>query len=299
MIHLTWTVDNINVVMQAYNQIHIERAIAEGGPFTTVSGLGPIVLVSGQNTYTEVDDFGEITNWYRSRYYNSVTAYYSGWSDPVLGEAGAIYHSPLYPPEVSYGTAQRLVTDRIRRLIGDPIGLNREYGPEAASSIHPDNKTYELDEKGWPADVHMGGVAMNDATDPIINGYRYLIFDEDISVTTWSGCVEYGVDIWYYTFRHSDREIMEAYDNCPVPVGLTIVTANSEAYMLQTAYELLYQETWENVSEDGSVIVDSDTRYDPSPGLNNRRALLESLEKRLNTLIKSLVLTGIGGVLID
>jgi len=299
MIYLTWTVDNINVVIQAYDQIRIERAPAEDGPFTTVSGLGPITLVADQSTYTEVDNYGTTTDWYRSRYYNSSSDLYSGWSDPVLGEAGVIYHNPLYPPEVSYGTAQRLVIDRIRRLIGDPIGLNREYGSEAASSIHSDNKTYELDEKGWPASIHMGGEAMNDITDPIVNGYKYLVFDEDISITTWSGCTEYGVDIWYYVFRWSDREIMEAYDNCPVPTGLTIITANSEAYMLKTAYELLYSEVWEDSGEDGAIVRDEGTLYNPEPGQRTRRELLENLKKRLDDLVKSLILTGISGVLID
>jgi len=216
-----------------------------------------------------------------------------------LGKAGDIYYNPLYPLEAAYGTADQLVIDRIRRLIGDPVGLRREYGEDAASSIHPDNKTYELDEKGWPASIHMGDVAMNDSNDPVINGYRFLVFDEDISLTTWSGCVEHGVDIWYYTFRWSDREIMEAYDNCPPPVGLTTATATSEAYMLQTAVELLYSEVWEASVEDGAVVTDEGSRYDPSPGLDTRRALLDNLQNKLDKLIQSLLLTGIAGVLID
>lgn len=299
MIYLTWVVDDINIVMQAYHQIQIERGSAESGPFATVSGLGPITLVSNQSTYTDIDEYGTSTNWYRSRYYNTSNSLYSAWSDPILGEAGIIYHNPLYPPEVSYGTSQQLVIERIRRLIGDPVGLRREAGEEATSSIHFDNKTYELAEKGWPADIHMGTVSMNETLDPTVNGYRYLKFDENISTTTWSGCVEYGVDIWYYTFRWSDREIMEAYDNCPPPAGLTTTTANSEAYMLQTSIDLLYSELWLDSGEDGAAITDEGSRYDPSPGLNTRRALIDDLQKRLDKLTQSLILSGVTGVLID
>jgi hypothetical protein len=179
------------------------------------------------------------------------------------------------------------------------VGLRREYGETAASSIHTDNVTYEMDEKGWPASISVSGTSMTNSTDPVVNGYRFLVFDNDISNTIWVGCIEYGIDIWYYTFRWSDREIMEAYDNCPPPVGLTTATATAEAYMLQTAVELLYSEVWEASVEDGAVITDEGSRYDPSPGLDTRKSLLDNLQKKLDKLIQSLLLTGISGVLID
>jgi hypothetical protein len=309
MINLTFTVDNIHTVLAVgYNYIEVRRGL-DPNDFATFSGLDgtqltpyPIQLVDGTTIYRAADTTGLTTDWYISRYtddYTTESGIQSGWSDPVLGEPGDIYYDPLYPPEISYGTADQLVINRIRRLIGDPIGLRREYGDEAESSIHFDNKTDELDEKGWPADVHMGGVAMNDSLDPTINGYRYLKFDQDISITTWSGCIAYGVDIWYYTFRWSDREIMDAYDTCPPPVRLTTITATPEAYMLQTAIELLYSEVWEASSEDGAVITDEGTKYDPSPGLDTRKALLDNLQKKLDKLTESLILTGITGVLID
>ena len=318
-VRLSFTVSDVNTVVLIYDYIEVARSDTISTP-ATLSGVGgpydllpgallpvveghPILLDAGVTNYAIYDTDGVSTSWYISRYvkYDGAGGYsvVSGWSDPVLGEPGDIYYNPLYPPEISYGTADQLIIKRIRRLMGDPVGLRREFGEEAASSIHFDNKTYELDEKGWPVDVHMGGVAMNDNTDPTINGYRYLKFSDDISTTTWSGCVEYGVDIWYYTFRWSDREIMEAYDTCPPPVGLTTLTATSEAYMLQTAIELLYSEVWEASAEDGAVITDEGTRYDPSPGLDTRKALLDDLQKKLNKLTESLILTGITGVLID
>lgn len=307
MIALTFTVDNIHTVITVgYTNIEVQRG-SDPDNLTTFSGIGvaelspyPITLVDGTTIYRTTDTTGLATDWYRSRYSSTTTSgLVSGWSDPVLGEPGDIYYDPLYPPEISYGTADQLIIDRIRRLIGDPIGLRREYGEEAASSIHFDNKTYELDEKGWPADVRMKGEAMNSSTDPTINGYRYLKFDEDISITTWSGCVEHGVDIWYYTFRWSDREIMEAYDNCPPPVGLTTTTATSEAYMLQTAIELLYSELWLDATEDGAMVKDEGSTYDPNDGQETRRKMLAGLQKRLDDLVKYLALGGITGVLID
>lgn len=300
MINLTITVNNITTVMNVYDWIRIRTSENEDASWGSLPDLTTMELMPGQTTYTYTDSGGAATDWYVSQYYLTTdSGIVSGWSDPILGEEGDIYYNPLYPPEIPYGTADQLIIDRIRRLIGDPIGLRREYGEEVASSIHFDNKTYELDEKGWPADVRMNNTAMNTSTDPTINGYRYLKFDEDISTTTWSGCVEYGVDIWYYTFRWSDREIMEAYDNCPPPVGLTTATATAEAYMLQTAVELLYSEVWEASVEDGAVITDEGSRYDPSPGLDTRKSLLDNLQKKLDKLIQSLLLTGISGVLID
>jgi len=299
MITLTFSVDDISTVIQVYNRIQVQRATLETGPFTTVSGLGPITLLSDTSSYQLIDDTGTPTYWYISRYYSTSTGSTSSWSEPVLGSAGDLFYNPLYPVEISFGTSERLVIERIRRLIGDPLGLRREYGESAASSIHFDNKTYEFDELGWPVSVTMGGTSYNNSTNPTVNGYRYLRFTEDISTITTISGVEFGIDIWYYCFRHSDRQILEAYDTCPPPAGLSAVTATSESYMLQCAIELVQQELWEDATENGADIRDEGSAYSPGDGLEIRRKLLDNLQKRLDDLVKILVLGGISGILID
>lgn len=171
MIKLYFTVDNISTVIAIYDRIRIQKSTATSEPSvndpswapipggdlvamidvgysTTLDSSDNIVLVNGQNNYGVIDTDGEPSHWYRSQYFDSTTSgVESAWSDPILGEEGDLYYNPLYPSEISYGTADQLIIDRIRTLIGDPIGLNREYGQDAYSSLHPDNRTYELDEK--------------------------------------------------------------------------------------------------------------------------------------------------------
>lgn len=312
-IKLTVYVDDIDLVLQVYNRIEIRRAENEEMNINTtmltdlgvVNGnLAYIVLQSGVTAYVAVDSTGTSSHWYQSRYYSStVSGTYSGWSEAVRGEAADLFYNPCRPKELDLSDSEQLVLDEIRRLIGDPVDVNREYGEEAASSIHPDGLTYELDEKGWPLCITMGGVQYNDPANPTINGYRYLIFDDliDTTLIICSGTkgYEYGVDIWYYTFRHSDKEIMDAYDNCPVPPGLTEDNATSQAYLLYTAIRLLQEENWHDAIEDGALVRDEGSTYDPSPGFRFREGLLDDLNKQLDDLIKSLMMRGIEGVRVE
>ena len=322
--------------MQVFDTIQIRMYTGVGTPaspvtdlvanseYTTVSGYDTIngrqevpdvYLRSDISQYYFTHASGTSSVWYISRYYKrtgSNAGATSGWSDPVLGEPGDLFYDPVYPPEVVYGSADQLIIDRIRLYIGDPIGLRREYGEEAMSSIHPDGKTYELDETGWPSYVTMGGKAFISTTNPSVNGYRFLRFDEYIEdicyeCVTYSGAcgediikeVANGVDIWYYTFRNSDRQIMEAYNSCPPPSPLTTDTANAEVYMVQTAIDILRKELWEDATEDGAAIRDEGSAYNPEPGLKVRKDLLDDLTKRRDDLVQALQLTGITGVLID
>lgn len=335
MINLTFTVDNITTVTQVFNRIQIRR-LADGVPtpptspvtdlvafsnYTTVSGYDTIssvvgtsdvILHSGYSQYYFTDPDGEAFDWYISRYYSSNSGATSGWADPILGEPGDLYYDPVYPPEIAYGSEDQAIIDRIRLYIGDPIGLRREYGDDALSSIHTDGRTYELDEKGWPCYVTMGGKSYTNTVDPSINGYKFLRFSEFIDDTciTCSGITNLcgedvtreivnGVDIWYYTFRNSDRQIMEAYDSAPPPPGLTTTTATSEAYMLQTSIDILYKELWEDATEDGAAIRDEGSTYDPEPGLKIREQMLDKLKKKLDDLIDVIMLSGIQGVRVD
>lgn len=295
MIHLSFRIENIASVLQVYNQIQVQSSTTETGTFTTVVGTGfPIVLISGQSSYSVDDSNGVSSTWYKSRYYNSITEVASAWSDPILGSVGELCYDPTYPDEVAYGTSDKLTINRIRRLCGDPIGLRREYNEK--DNIHEGGLVYQLDEKGWPCSINIGDTTYNSTSNPTVNGYRYLKFSNDI--TTLSG-VDLDVNIFYYTFRHSDREIMDSYDLCPAPQGLTPITANTESYMLYTAIEILTQELWEDATEDGAAVRDDMSHYNPEGGQKIRNDLIDKLQKRLDNLVDTLILSGIAGVRVD
>jgi hypothetical protein len=334
MIGITFNVNNIDVILQAYDQIQCIRFDAEeldldtqpdtpvGQPETlvdwsVVSGTEdypfPIELVSGETVYIGYDPVGEAWDWFSSRYYDSSTGAYSAWSEPQLGEESDIYFDPMYPAEEEYDTEEQAIIDRIRLLIGDPIKLNREFGEEAMASLHPDGRTFQMAEKGWPAYITMGGKGFTSKYNPTVNGYKYLKFQEQVDEICY-GCYQgdslcggtadsrlltYAIDIWYYTFRYSDREIMAAYDGVFPPVGLTTDTATTQAYILQTAIDIITSELFEDSVEDGAKIDDDKTAYDPSSGLAIRKDLLDSLKDDLDDLIKSLKMADISGVLID
>lgn len=313
MIRLTIIVDNIDQVMLVYDRIQLQRSedelmstpVALTDLGTPNNNLSYISLVANETYYLAYDIDGTSDNWYQSRYFSSTTSgVISGWSAPVRGEAADLFYDPCRPHELTDLTsAEELVINEIRLLTGDPKDVNREYGEDASSSIHPDGMTYELDEKGWPLCITMGGVQYANSTNPTINGYRYLMFDDCIDVTevVCSGTCDNtrGVDIWYYTFRNSDKQIFEAYGNCPPPPPLTTANATSQAYILYTAKRLLQQENWHDAIEDGADITDGDTKYSPAPGFDFRKKLLDDLNKQLDDIIQSLTLRGIEGVRVE
>ena len=92
---------------------------------------------------------------------------------------------------------------------------------------------------------------------------------------------------------------MDAYDSCPVPYPLTTDNATSEVYMLATAIDIFQQELIHDLNEDGSIIKDEGSSYNPVASLQERRKLLDGLKKKLDDLIRSLTFYGIDGVLVD
>ncbi len=317
MINITITVDNITDVLTVFSRVQIRRysgtdtppTIVDISDYETILGIDQVsdrtnvsdVLLSASYTqYYFVDPDGTTDSWYTSRYTNEGETTFSAWSDPIQGELGSLYYNPVYPPEVDYGTKDQKVIDRIRLYIGDPVNLNREFGVEAEASLHPDGRVFEFEEKGWPVSINMYGQQYNSIADPTVNGYKYLRFNQaiDTTVTTVSG-IEYTVDLWYYTFRNSDRQIMETFDDCYPPAGLTSTQCTQEIYMLQTAYDLLNSETWESIAEDGATISDEGSSYSPTSGLNLRDKMLAKLRKRLDDAIHTAKAPYTGGVRVD
>jgi len=317
MVTLYFEINNIEDILQLYNQIQIVRYTGSGATLFTPAGnpadmvdweevtgvspnVAPVNLLSGLKTYYVYDDIGNSLSWYSSRYIDSSNlSINSGWSTPVLGDSAALYRNPLYPSEVTLTSAENRVVDRIRLLIGDPYDLVRDFGEEALSNLYPGGNVYKLNEKGWPISINMSGIQFTNLNNPTVNGYRYLRFNQDVSNTTTISGVTYGVDIWYYTFRYSDKEILDAYDNTPYPDGLTTDTATTEAYILNTAIDLIRSELWLDSIEDGAIFTEDKSLYNPTSSLETRRKLLEGLEKKLDKLVKLLLMSNVKGVLID
>ena len=285
MVKLTITVSDISTVYAVgFRYVVIERADSESG---TYSYLGAVAINSSTGTYYYTDTTGTEDNWYRSKYTDTSTAPYgleSSYSDPVQGDVPTIYHNITYPPEVSMGSADDQKVRRIRVLIGDQKELVRDYVDECYSSVHSDGHTYELAQKGWPVYISLDGVEKTSSSDPYVDGWRYLTFSGTISTCTGT------LDVYYNTFRWADTEILQHYDDAMIPPGLTSSSVTTDHMVLQTAIDLLEAENWRDYIENGAIITDSDTRWDPSPGYRARESAIKRLQKRLDDLVKQYTL---------
>lgn len=93
VITLKIAVSNLNEVMDQFDKIKVHRSIVgEEGPYSEITiPATRLALVAGQAIYSFVDTSGETTYYYRSSYYNSISALESSLSDPQLGEgSGAL-----------------------------------------------------------------------------------------------------------------------------------------------------------------------------------------------------------------
>jgi hypothetical protein len=297
MINLTIEVADIAVVIAMYDQIKIYTSDAEDGTYTY---LDSISLLAGVSIYTYLHLAGTTDTWYKSSYYNTTTFVESALSNAARGSAPSLYHTVSYPQEYDFDADEEIIIRKIRRLIGDFKQLEHLYsdGTEFCSSILGDNKTIDLGEKGWPVYVSINDIEYTSLDNPIVQGYRYLTF----SGTLNSGVVNDVINIWYHTFKFSDREIYEAYGDAMIPPLVPSDCVSQDHLMLQAAIDLLENMTAEDIVDDGASIRDDMTLYDPSPGLRERDKLINRLRKQLDGLVKECIkssMLGLEGVLID
>lgn len=83
---LTINVSNISEVIEYFDQIRVYRASSETGVYSEITDASTrLTLDIAKTVYRFVDESGQDTNWYKTRYYNSVTADESPFSDPIPG----------------------------------------------------------------------------------------------------------------------------------------------------------------------------------------------------------------------
>ena len=214
MINITLSIPNVADVLTLYNTVQLYKYIGVGIPDSNIdisqfipavgtdkvsnrTNVSDVRLSSSFTSYYFFDLTGGFDTWYIERYFNTSNNSSSGWSTPIKGSEQDLLYNPVYPSEVEHTTAEKLIINRLRLLIGDPIGLERVFGPDADENLFPDRLVYELPEKGWPSSINIYGSQFTDVLNPTVNGYRYLKFyaPVDTTITTASG-IDYSIDIW-------------------------------------------------------------------------------------------------------
>lgn len=305
MIQLTIQVNDIDTVIQLYQYIRLYRSDEESG---TYIHLAYIALLPGTESYTYNDVTGTTDNWYRSSYYSNGGE--SSLSDPAQGAAPSLFHEVTYSLEAPFDVDQSVIIRKIRRYIGDFPKVQRMYLEDCATRscefIHSDGRTIELESRGWPvlislrtlSDEVVEKTALND---PVVQGYKFLTFSGTL-ITDDGTCQYNTIDIWYYASKFSDREVYEAYGDAMIPAHVPTDRVTSDHLMLQAAISLLENMTSEDMVEDGAVIYDDASKYDPSPGLTERDKTIKRLKKMLDDLVDEVIrdqLMNVTGVLID
>jgi hypothetical protein len=298
MIRLTIIVNNVNTYMSmGFTHLNVYVSDSEDGSYTALTS---IVLVAGKAEYLYTHTTGTSDNWYKSSIYSSTSTVECCWSDAVRGDCPSLYHNATYPAECEFDEDENVVIRKIRRLIGDLENLKHLYVDctdefLSCSFIENDNRTINLEERGWPVYIAVNDEEKTSLDDPIVQGYQYLTF----SGTLNSGVVNDIIDVWYYAFKFSDREIYDAYSDSMIPPGLTSSTVTQDHLILQASIDLLENMTSADMIEDGARIVDGNTSYDPSPGLAERDKTIKRLKAMLDSLVKQYMMSDLTGILID
>ncbi len=295
MIRITIQVNDINTVISVYDTIRIYRSDASDGTYVLI---GTTSLQAGVSNYTYVDVDGTPDNWYKSTYYNTSTTNESSFSNATQGTS-MIFHTVTYPEEYAFNASEQLIIRRIRRYVGDMKDLGRLYVDQSTgeycSNILEDNKTMDLVDRMWPVYISVDNFEFTTLTDPLVQNYQYLTF----SGTLVSGTQTKLIEIWYHTFKFSDKQIFEAYGDTMIPAGLTSSNVTQDHLILQAAIDLLQNMYAEDAVDDGAVIRDDQTLYDPSPGLKERDKMISRLQKMLDNLINQYRFSELSGVLLD
>lgn len=273
-----------------FDKIRIFRATGASGPYSMIVELD----YASPATYCDLTSTPQL--YYKAQYYNSTTMISSVFSE-VAQETGIFseYTVPettaTYPPQIALSDDDREIVESIRITLGDSGIIERDLynasDPQSnaacAAQIDPAGCTWEMSEwKGWPQKVLLNGIEKTDINDPQVIGYRFLSFSGT------SPCITGSLDVYYNSFRFSDREILMAYDrsrNLLVTCGLTEDRITTEMRIMQASILLLEGEIRE-VSQGAFKIVDGDTTYDNSAMIRSRTEDLSDLKRKIDYLIE-------------
>lgn len=305
MIILTIYISDTSAVLAAgYDSVKVYRSDYETGYFSEITNASTRPAVTISSKYINYEDntyYGTSSAWYKTSYYNSVSAAESSLSSATRGIA--VEQTALvatYPAEQNLTSTDRYNVDRIRYYIGDEKKTNRDYVSSSClagyENVSADGTTYKIDSpKGWPLKVIKDSVEYTSRTNPAVVDYSFLTFS-GTTISTISGTL----DVWYESFRHSDREILDIFITTPEPAYMSTSTTTSEMYQISAAITILEMELRQLMGEtSGSFTLQGELSYNPEPLLRQKKEDLLELKKKLKEIVDEMVVATITGVRID
>jgi len=298
---VTLYVENITAILASYDRIKVYRSNYDDGIFAEVSTVStrPVLSVNA-SYYNFEDNEGTSSSWYKTSYYNSSTLAESALSTASKGiEVEQQFIMSSYPVETIITSSDEYNVNRIRFYIGDEKKVKRDYvSPSCLNgyeNVSSDGYSYELQNKGYPLRVIKDSVEYITKSNPFVTDYKYLTFS-GTTISTTSGVV----DVWYNSFRHSDREILSVFNTEPFPIGTTASTVTVEMYRLATAIRILESEIAELMGEtSGQFNLQGELSYNPEPLLRQKREFVKQLKDKLDELVTDVNMGNFTGVRID
>ena len=287
---ITITVRSVTEVAAVFDQLLIYRADSASGPFSLIE----TAALDGSAGYSYLDVDTGPGKYYRAQYYNSVSLVSSQFSElaqetGIFSEYSVPTTTATYPPEIALSEQDREIVESIRITLGDLTTIERdsydysEPTTDCGRQISANGCTWEMIEwKGWPQRVILNGTEKTSLTDPQVLGYRFLTF------TGTTPCITGTLDLFYASFRFSDREILLAYDrarNLLVSCGLSGNQITTEMLIMQAAILLLEGEL-RQAHNNAVMIRDGDTTYDSGRSITSRTQALEDLQRKLRELLE-------------
>lgn len=299
---VTVQVSNSSAVIDAgYDVIKVYRSNYQDGTFLEVSTEATRPVLDEDVTYFNFEDAtGTSSSWYKTSYYSSTTEAESTLSTASKGIEVEQEHTDItYPAEISLTSSDSYDVDRVRYYIGDSKVVKRDYvSPTCTNSyqnVSDDGYTYQFENRGWPLKVIKDSQEYTSLSEPYVTDYNYITFSGS-TISTTSGVV----DVWYETFRYSDREILKVFNTTPAPPYVSTASLTDEMTRISAAITILRSEIAQLMGESsGSIELVGEIKHNPEGLLRQKRELLKDLEDKLKELVDEVVIGSIEGVRIE
>jgi hypothetical protein len=177
----------------------------------------------------------------------------------------SLFADTTYPSEITLTAEEEAIVSDIRKLVGD----TPQVGYDQYGFVSPDNgpfssrvfrggTLYKFPERSWPLKVTVSGVDYDDLSDPTVNNYEWLMFST-------SALLESTFEMFYETFKFSDKEIMEAYDQALIILSERSIPVSAIPQNLQEVQAAIILLEGQIASAPGSIqVTDGRTQFNKS-----------------------------------